>query len=136
MNISHSNPITKTKIDQNSRQNFILSHRFPRETCRARRDLQLSLGNLPLKMKFCLRFWSIFVSQMDRCSTANPRSHHRSLIDLSKWKEIRPPSTRGRPPPRQRSTKTLDKTSSSTIGSQGKVVALAKIYNFPLETYP
>jgi len=48
------------KIDQNSRQNFILSHRFPRETCRSRRDLQLSLGNLPLRMNFCLDFWSIF----------------------------------------------------------------------------
>ena len=45
------------KIDQNSRQNFILRGRFPRESCRSRRDLQLSLGNLGLRMKFCLKIW-------------------------------------------------------------------------------
>ena len=39
------------KIDQNSRQNFILSHRFPRETCRSRQDLQVSKRNLPSRMK-------------------------------------------------------------------------------------
>ena len=50
-----------TKIDQNSRQNFILRGRFPRESCRSRRDLQLSLGNLPPVLQFCLEFWSNFV---------------------------------------------------------------------------
>ena len=49
-----------TKIVQNSRQNFILSPRFPRESCRSRRDLQLCSGNLGLRMKFCLEIRSIF----------------------------------------------------------------------------
>ena len=31
-------------------------------------------------------------------------------------------------------TKTLDKTSSSEVGFQGKVVDLAEIYNFAVET--
>ena len=44
------------KIDLNSRQDLILRCRFPRESCRSRRDLQLSLGNLPLRMRSCLRF--------------------------------------------------------------------------------
>ena len=33
------------------------------------------------------------------------------------------------------STNSLDKTSSSVVGSQGKVVDLAEIYNFPLGTF-
>ena len=48
-------------MKQNSRQNFILRGRIPRESCRSRRDLQLSLGNLGLRMRFCLEFWSMKV---------------------------------------------------------------------------
>ena len=111
----HIHP-TMTKIDQNSRQNFILRGRFPRESCRSRRDLQFSLGNLGMRMKFCLEIWLIFGSELPWYSdytTANPD-----------------------PSQIQRSTKTLDKTSSSGVSPQGKVVDLAKIYNFPLGTYP
>ena len=54
-----------TKIDQKSKQNFILSPRFPPQSCRSLRDLQLSLGNLGLRMKFCLDFWSIFVQDFE-----------------------------------------------------------------------
>ena len=65
----HTGVGLKTKIDQNFRQNFILSHRFPRESCRSRQDLQLSLGSLPLKMKFCLEICSYKV-------TARPLAQH------------------------------------------------------------
>ena len=56
--------IEKCFADDFCRQNFILRGRFPRESCRSHRDLQLSLGNLGLRMKFCLEFWSIFVDLM------------------------------------------------------------------------
>ena len=46
----------QAKIDQISRQNLILRGRFTRESCRSRRDLQISLGNLGLRMRFCLEF--------------------------------------------------------------------------------
>ena len=46
----------RTKIGQNSRQNFILRGRFPLQSCRSRRDLQLCIRNLGLKMEFCLDF--------------------------------------------------------------------------------
>ena len=39
-------------------------------------------------------------------------------------------------PTQQRSTKTLNKTSSSALGFHCKVVDLGEIYNFPLGTYP
>ena len=32
-----------------------------RESCRGGRDKQVSLGNLGLRMKFCLEFWSMKV---------------------------------------------------------------------------
>ena len=50
-----------TKIGQKSKQNVTDRGRFPLQTCRSRRDLQVSLGNLGLRMKFCLEFCSIFV---------------------------------------------------------------------------
>ena len=41
----------QAKIDQNSRQNFILRGSFSRETCRSRQDLQVTKSNLPSRMK-------------------------------------------------------------------------------------
>ena len=57
------------RLDQNFRQNFILSPRLPLQSRRSRQDLQLSLGNLPLKMKFCLEICSYKV-------TARPLAQH------------------------------------------------------------
>ena len=78
-------PQPLAKIDQNSRQNFILSHRLPRESCRTRRDLQLSLGNLPLKMKFCLEIWPIFGSELPvATSSSNGKSDlHHTMVQVS-----------------------------------------------------
>ena len=43
-------------LSQKSKQTLILRHRFSRESCRSRRVLQLSLGNIGLRIKFCLEF--------------------------------------------------------------------------------
>ena len=124
--------LNPTFIEKNSRQNFILSPRFPRETYRSRRDLQLSLGNLLLRMKFCLEFWSIFLG--------NVRKHPLRVIKVptlevySELGEGHEPDqevhdalrtgvvgTKMEPDLKERSTKTLDKTSSSEVGSKGKL---------------
>ena len=76
------------KIDQKSRQNFILNPRFPRESCRSRRDLQLSLENLGLRIKFCLGKWSrrkgdrMTPATMMKMKGRFPRESCRSRRDL------------------------------------------------------
>ena len=63
------------------------------------------------------------------------------LQAVTSTRVVMPPSTTSIPESylslphlQPRSTKTLDKTSSSWVGSQGKVVDLAEIYNFVVET--
>ena len=129
--------ISDTKIDRNSRQNFILSPRFPLQSCRSRLDLQLCSGTRMLRMKFCLEFWSIFaiwvriqgvnVGEMQKvgvCPKFRRNSWHTPTFPHTIQINLRLTQLK------QRLTETLDKTSSSDLGSHCKVVEHAEIYNY------
>ena len=89
---------------------MILKGRFPRESCRSRRVLQLSLGNLCLRIKFCLDFWSIFVP--GKAITRFMTHHRHHFLPISETCLA----------------KTLNKISSSALGFHCKVVDLVVIY--------
>ena len=126
LNLSLEDLPRSTKIDQNSKQNFILSPRFPLQSCRSRRDLQLSLGNLWLRMKFCLEILvleSLYppVHLLDLVVPVGVDVGRLCHLGVVTWSS-------------DWTSKTLNKTSSSGIGFQGKVVRLNEIYNFAVET--
>ena len=92
-------------------------------------------------MKFCLEIWVIFGSVKRWVGRSQ-----WSPVGGSWWEEIMGARWRtqvgGTPKvedlrtrSRSKTNKTLDKTSSSALCSQGKVVDLNEIYNFLLGTY-
>ena len=91
-------------------------------------------------MKFCLEFWSIFVRAEGGLWLGGEKLAFALLsisiaISIAKQRPTFPhPTQLPSSIQNHRLTKTLDKTSSSGVGSQGKVVELGEFYKFAMES--